>query len=937
MTEILIPSPLSKIKVEDMTIDDLRHLSKDSFALWTQVAGVRADGHLIDFEKHRYLLPVYLCQDSEIVWQKAAQMGATVYMLLKIIWWLQAHPGRKAGFYGPTQQMVENTSKDRLAPLLRSIPALAGQVDENDKLGLRKIGDSSFYLFHLGGVASKDSVPLDFVAFDEVRLCKAQDIDQTLERISHSIYKEKIFMSTAGLPSNDIAARFDLGTQHIWMAKCFTGNTKIWVRDRRTNAVGLKSFTDLKTTWQHHDALGVDTQHKHQVFRPITHFHENGKRDVSKLLFKNGTEVVCTPDHQFAWASKKKLTTIGYVEAQNILKPDHRYDRNQIVSVSHVGTEKFSDGTVESQVPYDNELLWIIGAFLAEGSWKSDVTLNFAQLEGKNLHTRVQDWACKNNLTVNATKVAVDVGISSRPDLISLFEQCGRGCENKQLPEALRTCTPLQATYVLDGYLAGDGCFYTIPFKDRHEYRLLSELRDSSNAWDATTTSRKLAADIQYLALRSGRYTRIKSVKVTRDKLPAWTISYHPNTKAMEELNFDLCTTQLVEINSVGQEEVFDITVEAAEDRNHNFVLENGVVVHNCGCTDGVDLARTFPDCVVDDKKRGKLYLRCPKCKYVINDPQNGRFVPHNPGASYTSFHVSQLTSKFISLKEIWDAYHRTTNKAEFFNAKLGIPFIDEENRGVTKAQLESCIDPALEWQQPKKAKNVTAMGVDQGGGYCYVVIADIVGGKKRIRHVEIIESDNPNYMELGKKVSPFKRLRELMTEFNVNIAVVDAMPNFNEAFEFAHAYIGKVFVAYYAKEAKDIVAWGDKPKVKVTLKKAGPLLKFKYHAILGRYVSMSYALGEWANGNVICPDPDKLVQMVFDEKTKILQPEAIMNRAFSMFMRLVKQFHVTNEETGEGRHEWIYAGMDPHFSHSWNYCNVALERLKRQTQFVFI
>lgn len=564
-----------KVKPEDISIDDLRHLSGESFTLWTQTSGVKMDGNRIDFDTHRYLLPIYMCDDIQIVWRKAAQLGATTYMLLKMIHWLHTHQERKGGLYFPTKEGVENLSKDRLTPILESIPELNGSIDSQDKLGLRKIGKSSFYLFHLGGVASKDSVPLDFIAFDEVRLCKAAEIDQAQYRIQHSPYKQRIFMSTCGLPDADIDARFQMGTQHIWMSKC--------------------------------------------------------------------------------------------------------------------------------------------------------------------------------------------------------------------------------------------------------------------------------------------------------------------------------------------------------------------------GCPDGCDLARTFPDCVVDDKKRGKLYLRCPKCRYVINDAQNGRYVSHNPGGDYTSFAVSALVAnpKYVPLKDLWATYSRTTNKAEFMNASLGLPFIDEENRGVSKAALDACVNPDLQWAEAGKVSGC-AMGVDVGGGYCYVTIADLKDGKKRIRHVEIIESDNPRYMEAGKKVSPFRRLRQLMVDYKVQLCVIDSMPNYDSVLEFAQEFPGKVFAAFYAKEAKDVVTWSDKPKTKVTLKKAGPLLKFKWYCILSRYLSLDVALGAWAKQDVICPNPDALVQVCFDEKTKLLQPEAVMRRAQNMYMRLVKRFHVTNEETGEGRQEWIYSGQDPHFAHSWNYCNVALERLRRSVIFTF-
>jgi len=513
-----------------------------------------------------------------------------------------------------------------------------------------------------------------------------------------------------------------------------------------------------------------------------------------------------------------------------------------------------------------------------------------------------------------------------------LFQQCGKGCENKRIPDL--NLSERQAKYVLDGYLSGDGCRREIDPAFRHTPRGTSLFLDTP--WETTTTSVVLSEQLQHLALRAGYYTSVRENVAADGKKRSWTISYHPNsTRVHMRLNEELHTTSIVSCEKAGKYDVYDITVDAIEDRDHNFVLANGAVVHNCGCPDGCDLAKTFPDCVVDDRKRGKLYLRCPKCKYVIHDPQNGRYVAHNPGADYTSFAVSALVSKYVPLKDLWNTYNRTTNKAEFMNASLGLPFIDEENRGVTKAQLDACVDPLLEWAKPNSVAH-TAMGVDVGGGYCYVIIADLKDNKKRIRHVEIIEADNPHYMEAGKRVTPFKRLRELMREYKVQLCVIDAMPNYDMVLEFAQEFHGRVFAAFYAKEAKDVVNWSDKPKTKLTLKKAGPLLKFKHYCVLSRFLSMDVALGEWAKQNVICPDPDRLVQMCFDEKTKILQPEAVMRRAQSMLMRLVKRFHVTNEETHEGRYEWVFSGQDPHFAHAWNYCNVALERLRRSVIFTF-
>lgn len=574
MVEIISKTPI--IKPEDITLDDLRYLSSDSFALWSLTSGAEIDGNKIEFDYHRYLLPIYMDHGEEIAWIKAAQLGATSWMSLRAIWWLYRHQGRKGALYMPNKELAENTSKDRIGPLMESIPEFEGILDPSDKLGLRKIGKSALYIFHLGGVSSKDSVPLDYVTFDEVRLCSPKDIDQALERISHSPYKMKVYASTSGLPNSDIDARFQDGSQHVWHSKC--------------------------------------------------------------------------------------------------------------------------------------------------------------------------------------------------------------------------------------------------------------------------------------------------------------------------------------------------------------------------ACSEGCDLAKTFPDCVISDdpKRPGEVYLRCPKCRWEIKDAQNGRYVPHNPGADFNSYRVSQLASKFISPKEIWRFYKRTTNMSEFYNAKLGLPYVDEENRGITMSQIKGAVDPAQTWGRTANNRTETVMGVDQGGMYCYATIADLKDGKKRLRHAEIIESRNPEYRVNGETVSPFVRLRELMNEWNVRVCVVDALPNFNDALQFAQEFPGRVFLAYYAKDTKEIVQWGDKKRYKETVRKSGPLLKFKYTCILNRFSSLDFMLGEWAGGKWITPDPDRLVQMCFSERGDVLQPESPAKRVFEQMCRLVKRFHQTSEDTGEGRYEWIYAGSDPHGAHAMNYCNVGLERLKRQAVFTF-
>lgn len=507
---------------------------------------------------------------------KSAQMGATIFVLLKIFWFA-LYRNVKCCFFFPTQDGVNLLSKDRLAPIVASNPELVKSVEDTDTIGYKKIGKkSALYLRHLGGVASKDSTPFDFIAFDEVRLLNAADIDQARERISHSSWKYVMQVSTAGLPHADIHRQFLQGTQNFW-------------------------------------------------------------------------------------------------------------------------------------------------------------------------HT-------------------------------------------------------------------------------------------------------------------------------------------------------------------------------------------------TCNCPDGVILSEVWPDCVAVTEK--EVYYRCPRCKVRITDPQNGRFIPHNPGAEVSSYHIHQMMSRFISPSEVWRAFQTTQNLKEFYNAKLGKPYVDEENVPVKPDDLVACENSDINWGPVKSRKSQVAMGVDQMSGNNYVVIAERTPTKKRIIHYEIIDTMNPQYAEAGKRVTPFKRLYQLMKEFDVDMCIIDAMPNANEAMDFAREFPKRVFVAWYLDSrgtSRDIVQWGDRPKDKQTIKRGGPKIKFKYTAILNRYLSIEFALSEIANRNCEWPTPDRLVQVARGLESGRFEPQPIMRNYFYLHMtKIIRQKTIIDEDVGKYRMEWVNLGLDPHTVHAWNYCNIALERLRRQPLMTF-
>lgn len=564
------------------TPEQLQQLAFSSFALWSQYSGLEVDGRMFDFDEHRYLLPIYMEEAREMAWMKSAQMGATIYEVLRLLWFCRYHQVN-CGLYFPTQEGVLNLSKGRLNPLIDSIPELRNAVaeaDTKDALQLKHITNihgkvSSLYMLYLGGKASKDSVPLDVLGFDEVRLCSQKDVDQAIERVSHSRYKYKMYVSTAGLPSQDIHRRFQFGTQLYWHIRCL--------------------------------------------------------------------------------------------------------------------------------------------------------------------------------------------------------------------------------------------------------------------------------------------------------------------------------------------------------------------------CSDGFVPSECFPDCIAVQGK--DVWLRCPKCKVRVNDPQNGRYIPHNPGGAYPSYHISQFISKFISVAEIWDFYNRTTHKSEFWNAKLGKPYVDEENVPITDAVLQNCVNTELRWSKEEaKHRGAYAMGVDQHGGNVYIVIMRRApDGKKQVVHLEIVERDNPIYWENGNPVSPFKRLYQLVREYNINMTVVDAMPNYNESTEFARTFPGRVFVSWYGSDMqKDIAMWADRIKYKETIKRGSKQIKMKWQVTLNRYAALDYTLAQFVRREVEMPHPDALVQVCRDKDGRFSAVPLCRDVYWTHLKGVVRDKEIIDEDTGKFKMRWVYLGTDPHFLHATTYCSMAFERMKRQAIVVF-
>ncbi|EBJ6658277.1 hypothetical protein D0Q53_20390 [Salmonella enterica] len=348
-------------------------------------------------------------------------------------------------------------------------------------------------------------------------------------------------------------------------------------------------------------------------------------------------------------------------------------------------------------------------------------------------------------------------------------------------------------------------------------------------------------------------------------------------------------------------------------------------------CPAAHPLDEYFPDCIRFDNDQHKYRYVCKECGGWIDDPQQGRWVAHNPDAELgdspiRSIHFPQFLSPTITPGDIIFAYNTATDMKNFFNRKLGKPYLDPSLVPVNMDHLNRCValgkKHGVTWKTRAKG---CFMGIDQMGNFNVVVIKErLPSGHQAIIHVEEIYSTDP-----------FARCDELMQAFGVVCCVVEINPNYNEAKRFAHRHLGKVFICDSFGAVKDgMIAWGDQGKLSRTDVRTDEEAQDRYTLRMDQYKCMQVSMNRFADQNPSCllPDPQGLIQEVIEKGLKVNAP--VLPRMFNHLMKtaLVAE---KDEETNQFKRSVKKIGIDPHFSYANMLCDVAWSRAFGTSTFI--
>lgn len=357
-----------------------------------------------------------------------------------------------------------------------------------------------------------------------------------------------------------------------------------------------------------------------------------------------------------------------------------------------------------------------------------------------------------------------------------------------------------------------------------------------------------------------------------------------------------------------------------------------------CGASKPLD--DYFPECIRYDREKDIYRYVCPN-GHVIADPQVGEWLAENPKADppldlsipkrdrplrIRSIHFPQFLSPTISAEEIIYAYNSATDMKNFFNRKLGKPYLDPSQVPVNLEHLSACVvagaAAGIAWKTRAKG---CYMGIDQMGNFNVAVIKErLPDGRQAVVHIEEIYS-----------ADPFARCDELMEAYGIAVAVVEINPNYNDAKRFANRWPGRVFICNsFGSLMEDMIQWGDAPKLGTSDRRTSDEERDRYTLRMDQYKCMQVSMARFTAKQPLClfPDPQGLVQEV-NEKGKA-EVVAVLPR---MFTHLTKTALVAekDDETNQFKRSVKKIGIDPHFSYANMLCDVAWARAHGTSTFL--
>lgn len=291
------------------------------------------------------------------------------------------------------------------------------------------------------------------------------------------------------------------------------------------------------------------------------------------------------------------------------------------------------------------------------------------------------------------------------------------------------------------------------------------------------------------------------------------------------------------------------------------------------------------------DLKEGKYV--CKKCyREITHDMmREGKWVPRFPGRETSGYWVNQMMAPWVLPSQLVKAYRQAEagqndmTMEYFYNHKLGMPYMDEQNQINRSFILNNLINAEHGWGE-------TVIGVDVQQDELYV----IGGNTEGVYIIAVLRDENKTKWE---------RLEEIMEVYKTRFVVIDAGYKPNDVLEFARKYPYRVYMNWYKDDPKKakIVRYGDE----VDFTKKSVTFEEEIKILTERDRMIDFLLNDLKNGKI---------RFFYKADDKVIQ--RLIAHCETTYARMV------TDRLGMEKREWVSTGKDD-FLHALIYFRIAL------------
>jgi hypothetical protein len=337
--------------------------------------------------------------------------------------------------------------------------------------------------------------------------------------------------------------------KETWLIKkgdCFAGYEEIYTNN------GLTKIKDIKIG---DEVLSYDFKTKKYVNKKVTNFINKGKLQINRVHLRNGQWFDVSENHPL-WCRTSQKESI--------------YEKTYLSNVDLTRWWK-RKLPIAKKIPYNKsipkfpkDIYRVIGHYIAEG-WGGSCSSGYDLIE--HILPILDKYDIKYTEHVNNSGVPC-IRFDKNSELRKYIKNLKRNSFDITLYEELITLPEEYLEELLYGMWLGDGCKNIGPTHGNMD-------------WSYSTSSKKLAEDIQRIGLHLGRTFHIWKQNNHQGvgKQPIYRISHTPTSYFQKNYGYDnISEVSISYIEKLEDTEMYDLTVEDT----HTVILKNGIITHQC-------------------------------------------------------------------------------------------------------------------------------------------------------------------------------------------------------------------------------------------------------------------------------------------------------------------------------------------------------------------